>query len=60
MMEKRNFVTRARTPMEGAAEIDEILSAGAKAFGRDKKVNDTMNTLEKKASSEDEKTDKEM
>lgn len=54
MMEKRNFVTAARTPMQGAADIDDILDAGAGAFGR---PNRRPNALEKKASAEDEKTD---
>lgn len=54
MMEKRNFVTSARTPMQGAADIDDILDAGAQAFGRPVK---RAGALEKKASAEDEKTD---
>ena len=54
MMEKRNFVTSARTPMQGAADIDDILDAGALAFGRPVK---RASALEKKASAEDEKTD---
>ena len=54
MMEKRNFVTSARTPMQGAADIDDILDAGARAFGRPVKH---VGALEKKASEEDEKTD---
>jgi hypothetical protein len=33
MMEKRNFVTSSRTPMEGASDIDDVLDAGAEAFG---------------------------
>lgn len=33
MMEKRNFVTSMRTPMEGAADIDDIIAAGTKAMG---------------------------
>lgn len=56
MMEKRNFVTNARTPMEGAADIDDILDAGAKAFGRREKKVDA---FEKKAAAEDERADKE-
>lgn len=55
MMEKRNFVTNARTPMEGAADIDDILDEGAKAFGRTMKKS---GEFEKKASAEDEKSDK--
>ena len=55
MMEKRNYVTSARTPMDGAAEIDEILDAGASAFGR---RSARARAFEKKASAEDEKTDK--
>lgn len=54
MMEKRNFVTSARTPMQGAADIDDILDAGAMAFGRPVK---RAGALEKKASAEDEKSD---
>ena len=53
-MEKRNFVTTARTPMQGAADIDDILDAGASAFGRSAKC---ACALEKRASAEDEKTD---
>ena len=54
MMEKRNFVTSVRTPMEGSADIDDIIDEGAKAFGLKptKKC-----AFEKRASSEDEKTD---
>ena len=56
MMEKRNFVTSARTPMDGASDIDDILEAGSASWGgaRMKKASD----FEKKASAEDEKTDK--
>lgn len=55
MMEKRNFVTPARTPSDGAADIDEVLEAGAKEFGcRMSKSGE----FEKKASAEDEKSDK--
>lgn len=54
MMEKRNFVTSARTPMDGAADIDDILDAGAAAFGRKGRE---ANAFEKKASAEDEKAD---
>lgn len=54
MMEKRNFVTSARTPMEGAADIDEIVDAGTDAFGvRPRKAG----AFEKNASAEDEKAD---
>ena len=56
MMEKRNFVTNARTPMEGAEDIDDILDAGAKAFGRREKKADV---FEKNAAAEDEKADNE-
>lgn len=55
MMEKRNFVTSARTPMEGASDVDDILKAGAQAFGRPARG---LSKFEKKASAEDEKTDK--
>lgn len=55
MMEKRNFVTSARTPMEGASDIDDIVDAGTIALGRAcKKASD----MEKKASAEDEKSDR--
>lgn len=55
MMEKRNFVTSARTPLEGASDIDDIIDAGTKAFGRTQK---RASVMEKKASAEDEKTDR--
>ena len=55
MMEKRNFVTSARTPMEGASDIDDIIDAGTKAFGR--RMSKSASAMEKKASEEDEKTD---
>lgn len=60
-MEKRNFVTSSRTPMEGASDIDDVLAAGAKEFGpgRVKKASDTSGaSLEKKALAEDEKSDR--
>jgi hypothetical protein len=56
MMEKRNFVTSARTPAAGAADIDDILDAGATGFGR-KAATKAENAFEKKASAEDEKSD---
>ena len=54
MMEKRNFVTSARTPMDGASDIDDIIDVGSKALDRDsaQKL-----AFEKKACAEDEKTD---
>ena len=55
-MEKRNFVTSARTPMEGASDIDDVLDAGAAAFKTAKAR--TASALEKKASAEDEKSDR--
>ena len=55
MMEKRNFVTSVRTPREGASDIDEVLDEGAKSFGCKPA---TSNPLVKKASAEDEKSDK--
>lgn len=60
MMEKRNFVTSARTPETGAADIDEVLAEGAKAFKTFKTHSclKSANAFEKKASAEDEKTDK--
>ena len=55
-MEKRNFVTSVRTPMEGASDIDDILEAGAASFGCGREK--TGSSFEKKASDEDEMTDK--
>ena len=55
MIEKRNFVTSARTPMEGASDIDDIVDAGSEVFGRGR--GKTASAMEKKASSEDEKSD---
>lgn len=57
MMEKRNFVTSARTPMEGAKDIDDILDAGAESFGKVKKA--SSDEFVKKSCAEDEKSDKE-
>ena len=64
MMEKRNFVTSARTSMEGAAEIDDIIAAGEGAFaaggrhaGRKSAPGSEAARLEKSASDEDERTD---
>lgn len=57
MMEKRNFVTSARTPEAGAADIDEMLADGAKAFKNGRGISKAGNAFEKKASAEDEKTD---
>ena len=57
MIEKRNFVTSARTPMEGASDVDDILDAGAKAFGC--RIRNE-GAFEKKASAEDEKSDGEI
>lgn len=54
MMEKRNFVTSARTPMRGAKDVDDILESCAPAFGNRCKRS---NSFEKSASAEDEKTD---
>ena len=59
MMEKRNFVTSARTPKAGAADIDEVLEAGAVAFGRKRMAKTASDrSFEKKASAEDERTDR--
>lgn len=55
MMEKRNFVTSARTPAASASDIDEVLDAGAKEFG--KRLSPSSDMLTKKASAEDEKSD---
>lgn len=54
MMEKRNFVTSARTPMPGASDIDDVIDAGAEAFGHKMRKE---GAFEKKSSAEDEKTD---
>lgn len=58
MMEKRNFVTSARTPMDGASDVDEILDAGATSFGKAAGTVKVAAALEKKASEEDEKSDR--
>lgn len=55
MMEKRNFVTSSRTPMECAGDIDEIIDAGSAAMGGRPAVK--RGSFEKKASAEDEKSD---
>lgn len=60
-MEKRNFVTSSRTPMEGASDIDDVLAAGEKVFGsgRVKKASCPSDpSFEKKARAEDEKSDR--
>jgi len=54
-MEKRNFVTSARTPKAGASDIDDVLAAGAKAFGS--RLSPTKDAMTKRASAEDEKSD---
>ncbi len=54
MMEKRNFVTSARTPMDGASDIDEIIDSGASAMGLKSRK---PGRFEKSASAEDEKSD---
>ena len=58
MMEKRNFVTSSRTPMEGASDIDEVLEAGAGAFGKRNYTVKQASALDMKASVEDEKSDR--
>lgn len=60
-MEKRNFVTSSRTPMEGASDIDDILSAGANEFGRGrvkKASDDSGDSFEKNALAEDERSNR--
>lgn len=57
MMEKRNFVTSVRTPMQGSSDIDDIIDAGAAAFGVKARKE---GSFEKKASAEDEKSDGEI
>ena len=60
-MEKRNFVTSSRTHMEGASDIDDVMTAGAKTFGqgRVKNASDSSGiSFEKKALAEDEKSDR--
>ena len=54
MMEKRNFVTSARTPMDGASDVDDIIDAGTSAMRRRRETN----AFAKKASAEDEKSDR--
>lgn len=54
-MEKRNFVTSARTPDAGVSDIDDVLEVGAKAFGR--RLAPKSDVLVKRASAEDEKSD---
>jgi len=54
MMEKRNFVTSARTPASGPSDVDDIVDAGSAAFGLNMRKG---GAFEKKASQEDEKTD---
>ena len=56
MMEKRNFVTSARTPMEGASDIDDIVDAGTMEFGKSRAK--FAEAFEKKASAEDERADR--
>jgi hypothetical protein len=58
MMEKRNFVTSARTPMEGASDIDDIVSAGTAELRRARQK--SASAFEKKACAEDEKSDMEI
>lgn len=53
MMEKRNFVTQARTPMDGAADIDDIIDAGAAVLRRKAE----MDPFAKQASAADEESD---
>lgn len=55
MMEKRNFVTQVRTPMDGASDIDDIISVGASELRKAT----CASAFEKKASEEDEKSDRE-
>lgn len=62
MMEKRNFVTSARTSMEGAAEIDGIIAAGEGVFAARKRSPERGRSpeaerFEKLSSAEDERTD---
>ena len=58
MMEKRNFVTSSRTPMEGASDIDDVLEAGAGAFGKRNCTVKQASALDMKSSVEDEKSDR--
>jgi hypothetical protein len=58
MMEKRNFVTSARTPGgTSASDIDDILDAAGEVFGQPKRKSAAVRKFEKKASAEDERTD---
>ena len=58
MMEKRNFVTSSRTPMDGASDIDEVLEAGEGAFCKRNYAVKQASVIEMKASVEDEKSDR--
>ena len=57
-MEKRNFVTSARTPMEGVSDIDDIVDVGTSAFRQSRRMR--VSDLEKKACAQDEKSDTEI
>ena len=65
-MEKRNFVTNARTPEASASDIDDILEAGARAFGsgvskvasaKSRGAQGSQNRFEKRARAADELSD---
>lgn len=61
MMEKRNFVTSARTPGGvSASDMDDIIDAASPSFGRRKTLVKSAQAYEKKASAEDEKSDRMM
>lgn len=57
-MEKRNFVTSFRTPMNGADDIDDIIDAGAEKMAALRR--ESGSKLVKKACAEDEKSDLEL
>lgn len=57
MMEKRNFVTSARTPMDCASGVDDVVMAGVEALGRNMRKTSDGDAFAKTASAEDEKTD---
>ena len=53
MMEKRNFVTSARTPAD-VSDVDDILDSAAQSFGRSGRAE---SEFQKRAACEDERTD---
>lgn len=59
MMEKRNFVTSTRTPGGvTASDVDDVLDTASLSFGRRKQTVKVAQAYEKRASAEDEKSDR--